>query len=180
LSHILSEKASPDFRVFRYTKSEQITRVTIWYTTSGWANIFSGLFVFAINYAKTFKWQDLFVFYGCLTFCMGVLLFFLLAASPTEASWITDKEKTIALERVRENKTGSEAWRFNKSQLFECFIDIRFYMMFLLLSSTGLPNGGLTAFGELSDFLNWVSTADMCAGRSIIASFGSLPTSSRF
>jgi ACS family allantoate permease-like MFS transporter len=103
---------------------------------------------------------------------MGVLLFFFLAASPTEASWLTDEEKTIALERVRENKTGSEVWRFNNSQLFECFIDIRFYMMFLLLVSTGLPNGGLTAFGELSDFLNWVSTADMYAGPSIIASFG--------
>jgi ACS family allantoate permease-like MFS transporter len=134
-----------------YTKSEQITRVAIWYTTSGWANVFGGLFAFAINHAKTFKWQGLFVFYGCLTFCMGVILFFFLAASPTQASWLTDEEKTIALERVRENKTGSEVWRFNKSQLFECFTDIRFYMMFLLLVSTGLPNGGLTAFGELSD-----------------------------
>jgi ACS family allantoate permease-like MFS transporter len=45
-------------------------------------------------------------------------------------------------------------------------------MMFLLLVSTGLPNGGLTAFGELSDFLNWVLTTDMCVGPSIIASFG--------
>ncbi|PMD62759.1 MFS general substrate transporter, partial [Hyaloscypha bicolor E] len=138
-----------------YIKSEQITRVAIWYTTSGWANVFGGLFAFAINHAKSFKWQGLFVFYGCLTFCMGVILFFFLAASPTQASWLTDEEKTIALERVRENKTGSEVWRFNKSQLFECFTDIRFYMMFLLLVSTGLPNGGLTAFGP-----------------SIIASFG--------
>ncbi|KAH8782314.1 major facilitator superfamily domain-containing protein [Hyaloscypha sp. PMI_1271] len=138
-----------------YTKSEQITRVAIWYTTSGWANVFGGLFAFAINQAKTFKWQGLFVFYGCLTFCTGIILFFFLAASPTQASWLMDEEKTIALERVRENKTGSEVWRFNKSQLFECFTDIRFYMMFLLLVSTGLPNGGLTAFGP-----------------SIIASFG--------
>jgi ACS family allantoate permease-like MFS transporter len=172
LSHILSEQASPDFRVFRYTKREQVTRVAIWYTTSGWANVFGGLFAFAINHAKTFKWQGLFVFYGLLTFSMGVLLFFFLAASPTEASWLTDDEKTIALERVRENKTGSEVWRFNKSQLFECFMDRRFYMMFLLLVSTGLPNGGLTAFGKLSDFLNWVLATNMYVGPSIIASFG--------
>jgi MFS transporter, ACS family, allantoate permease len=155
-----------------YTKSEQITRVAIWYTTSGWANVFGGLFAFAINHAKSFKWQGLFVFYGCLTFCMGVILFFFLAASPTQASWLTDEEKTIALERVRENKTGSEVWRFNKSQLFECFTDIRFYMMFLLLVSTGLPNGGLTAFGELSDSPLLTFGKLTYLGPSIIASFG--------
>jgi ACS family allantoate permease-like MFS transporter len=89
----------------RYTKNEQITRVAIWYTTSGWANVFGGFFAFTINHAKIFKWQGLLVFYGSLTFCMGIFLFFFLAASPTEASWLTDEEKTIALKRVRENKT---------------------------------------------------------------------------
>lgn len=132
-----------------YTKKEQITRVAIWYTTSGWANVFGGLFAFAINQAPRFKWQGLFVMYGLLTFFVGVILYFFLAASPTDASWLTDEEKTIALERVRDNKTGSEVWRFNASQLKEAFMDPRFYMVFLLLVSTGLPNGGLTAFGML-------------------------------
>ena len=91
---------------------------------------------------------------------MGVILFFFLAASPTEARWLTDEEKTIALERVRENKTGSEVWRFNKSQLIECFKDPRFYMMFLLLVSTGLPNGGLTAFGKKFMYFHYELNAD--------------------
>jgi MFS family permease len=135
-----------------YTKTEQITRVAIWYTTSGWANVFGGFFAWAIYHAESFRWQGLFVFYGALTFFVGIILFFFLAASPTDAKWLTVEEKAIALERVRSNMTGTEVWRFNPSQLQEAFLDVRFYIIFLLLISTGLPNGGITAFGMLNSF----------------------------
>ncbi|KAH6682740.1 permease of the major facilitator superfamily [Halenospora varia] len=130
-----------------YTKEEQVTRVAIWYTTSGWAAVFGGFFSWALNQAPRFRWQGLFVVFGALTFVTGIVMFFFLAASPTEARWLTEEEKVIALERVRGNKTGTEVWKFNKSQLKEAFLDVRFYLTFLLLVSTGLPNGGVTAFG---------------------------------
>ena len=130
-----------------YTKKEQVVRVAIWYTTSGWAAVFGGFFSWCIYQAPSFRWQGLFVLYGGLTFFTGVVLFFFLPASPTEAKWLTDSEKVIALERVRSNKTGTEVWKFNASQLKEAFLDIRFYMIFMLLVCTGLPNGGVTAFG---------------------------------
>lgn len=130
-----------------YTKQEQVTRVAIWYTCSGWAAVFGGFFSWCIYQADSFRWQGLFVLYGGLTFFAGVVLFFFLAASPTEAKWLSDEEKIMALERVRSNKTGTEVWKFNKKQLKEAFLDIRFYMIFLLLVCTGLPNGGVTAFG---------------------------------
>ncbi|KKK21935.1 hypothetical protein P175DRAFT_0529322 [Aspergillus ochraceoroseus IBT 24754] len=130
-----------------YTKEEQVSRVAIWYTSSGWANVGGGFFAWAIYQAGTFRWQALFIFYGCMTFLIGAILYFLLAASPTDAQWLTDEEKTIALERVRSNKTGTEIWRFNQSQLIEAFCDPRFYIIFVLLVCTGLPNGGLTVFG---------------------------------
>jgi ACS family allantoate permease-like MFS transporter len=136
-----------------YTKSEQVTRVAIWYTTSGWAAVFGGFFAWAFNQSSHFKWQGLFILYGVLTFGTGVVLWFWLAASPTEAKWLTDEEKVIALERVRENKTGTEVWAFSWPQLKEAFCDVRFYMVFLFLISTGLPNGGVTAFGTSTLYL---------------------------
>lgn len=132
-----------------YTREEQITRVAIWYTTSGWASVFGGFFAWAIYQADTFRWQALFIFYGALTFFVGLMLWFFLAVSPTEARWLSEEEKIIALERVRGNKTGTEVWAFDRSQLWETFTDIRLYLIFLLLVSTGLPNGGITAFGML-------------------------------
>ncbi|KAJ5397853.1 hypothetical protein N7509_005966 [Penicillium cosmopolitanum] len=130
-----------------YTKEEQVTRVAIWYTTSGWASIFGGFIAWAIYHASSFQWQGLFVLYGAMTFVTGVFLFLFLAASPTDATWLSEDEKVIALERVRSNKTGTEVWKFNASQLREAFLDVRLYLIYLLLLSTGMPNGGLTAFG---------------------------------
>ncbi|GAM44126.1 hypothetical protein TCE0_060r19500 [Talaromyces pinophilus] len=130
-----------------YTKEEQVVRVALWYTTSGWGGVFGGFFAWCIYNAKSFRWQGLFILYGGMTFVTGLAMFFLLAASPTEAKWLTEEEKVIALERVRQNKTGTEVWKFSWSQLKEALLDIRLYMMFLLLVSLGLPNGGVTAFG---------------------------------
>lgn len=130
-----------------YTRDEQIKRVAIWYTSSGMGNLFGAFFAWCIYQANAFRWEGLFIFYGSLTFAIGFVLFFSLAASPTDASWLTDKEKVIALERVRINKTGTEIWKFNMAQLKEAFMDIRFYLIFMLLVSSGLPNGGITVFG---------------------------------
>lgn len=133
-----------------YTKEEQVVRVALWYTTSGWGGVFGGFFAWCIYNAKSFRWQGLFILYGGMTFVTGLAMFFLLAASPTEAKWLTEEEKVIALERVRQNKTGTEVWKFSWPQLKEALLDIRLYMMFLLLVSLGLPNGGVTAFGKFS------------------------------
>lgn len=132
-----------------YTKSEQVTRVSIWYSTSGWAQVLNGFLSWCIYHAPGFRWQALFILYGGLTFLTGAVLFFVLAASPTEASWLTREEKIVALQRVRANKTGSEVWKFNKAQIWECLRDVRFWLVLLLLILLGLPNGGVTAFGEL-------------------------------
>lgn len=131
-----------------YSKKEQVSRVAIWYTSSGWGHVFGGFFAWIIYQAPSFRWQALFLFEGGVTILLGIVLWFLLAASPTDARWLSDDEKRIALERCRDNKTGTEVWKFDRAQLIEAFCDPRFYLIFLFLVSTGLPNGGLTVFGE--------------------------------
>ncbi|KAJ5580011.1 major facilitator superfamily domain-containing protein [Penicillium hispanicum] len=130
-----------------YTKEEQVSRVAIWYVSSGLGTVVGGFFAWIIYHAQSFRWQALFLYEGGLTLGIGILLWFVLAASPTEATWLSEEEKVLALERVRENKTGTEVWRFNKSQLIEAFCDVRFYLVFMILVSIGLPNGGITVFG---------------------------------
>ncbi|KAL4783700.1 major facilitator superfamily domain-containing protein [Aspergillus varians] len=132
-----------------YTKTEQVSRVAVWYSTSGWAAVFGGFLAWCMYHAPSFRWQGLFVLYGAMTFATGAFLYFFLAASPTDAKWLNEEEKIIALERVRVNKTGTEVWKFNRPQLMEALKDVRLYLMFFLLISTGLPNGGMTAFGPI-------------------------------
>lgn len=173
-----------------YTKDEQVTRAAIWYTSSGWANVFGGFISWLFLFSKSFRWQGLYLFYGGATILTGVLCWFYLAATPTEARWLTEEEKTIALERVRANKTGTEVWAFSWPQLKETFLDIRFYMIFLMLVGTGLPNGGITAFGPAiikqfgfttaqSTLLNMGSGAATVAG-TVIALFVAKKTNRTF
>lgn len=163
-----------------YTKREQISRVAVWYTSSGWAHVFGGFFAWCIYHSRTFRWQALFIFEGGLTIIVGLFMWFFLAASPTDAGWLDEDEKVIALERCRDNRTGTEVWKFNKKQLIEAFCDPRFYLIFLFLVSTGLPNGGLTVFGKTST-LSLPPGSSLCpanhpintaTGPSIISQFG--------
>lgn len=131
-----------------YTKQEQVTRLPIWYMCYGFGNIFGGFFAWAIYQSPGMKWRYLFILYGGITILFGVLLYLFLPASPTEAGWLDEKEKAIALERVRANKTGTEVWRYNSAQLREALVDPRLYLVFLILVTLGLPTGGITVFGE--------------------------------
>ncbi|KAM0752592.1 MFS general substrate transporter [Meredithblackwellia eburnea MCA 4105] len=130
-----------------YTKKEQVVRVGIWYTCSGMASIVGGFVAYLFTFSTHFGWQGLYILWGSLTFITGVCLYFFLAPTPGSAKWLTEDEKVIALERVRENKTGSEIWKHNPQQIKEAFCDPRLYLFFLILVATGVPNGGITAFG---------------------------------
>lgn len=131
-----------------YSREEQTSRVAIWYCASGMGHLFGGFFAYCIYQAPDrFRWQALFLFEGALTICVGVYMFFFLAASPTDAKWLSNGEKRMALERCRGNKTGTEVWKFDKSQLWEALYDPRLYLVFLYQFSTGLPSGGLSVFG---------------------------------
>jgi ACS family allantoate permease-like MFS transporter len=87
------------------------------------------------------------IFWGGMTIAIGLIVIFFLDATPATARWLNEEEKIIALERLRSSRTASEKHGFNKAQLFEALRDPRLYLVFLLLTTTGLPNGGLTAFG---------------------------------
>jgi ACS family allantoate permease-like MFS transporter len=131
-----------------YTKEEQKVRLPIWYMCYGFNNIIGGVLAWCFYQAPSFRWQGLFVCYGCITISLGIMLYCFVPASPTRARWLTEKEKSIALERVRVNKTGTEVWRFEGAQLREAFLDPRLYVVFFLLLAAGLPTGGITVFGE--------------------------------
>jgi MFS family permease len=158
-----------------YTKEEQKVRLPIWYMCYGFNNIIGGLLAWCFYQAHSFRWQGLFICYGGITITFGFLLYFFVPASPTRARWLNEREKAIALERVRINKTGTEVWQFESAQLREAFLDPRLYVVFFLLLAAGLPTGGITVFGKYPQkcarLLHPTKTYTP-AGPSIIAGFG--------
>ena len=80
-------------------------------------------------------YQVIFVFFGALTVGFSVVSFFLMPDSPMEAKFLSEREKVVAIERLRMNQQGvmSRHWRWE--HIWESFKDIKSYFWLALIFS---------------------------------------------
>lgn len=77
-------------------------------------------------------------------------MLFRLPDSPATASFLTDEEKFIAAERLKANQTGFKNSNIDRSQIKEAFIDIKTWLLALLILAANIPNGGFTTVSQFS------------------------------
>ncbi|KUL85747.1 hypothetical protein ZTR_08472 [Talaromyces verruculosus] len=133
-----------------YTRPEQSLRYGLMYT--GLSTCFTGSIGYAIGFIKTDNfqiWQSFFWICGALTITYGLVIGIFLPDNPVKAKFINQREKAIAIDRVRVNQTGIENKTFKKEQFIEAFCDIRVWLMVLFNLWISIPNGGLTNFSPL-------------------------------
>jgi hypothetical protein len=82
-------------------------------------------------------------------------MLFRLPDSPTTASFLTDEEKLIAVERLKANKTGYKTTNIDGSQMLEAFIDPKTWLLAVLILASNIPNGGFTTVSQ--QFKIWKS-----------------------
>ncbi|KZF21625.1 MFS general substrate transporter [Xylona heveae TC161] len=149
-----------------YTQSEQTMRQCLWYsTTGGWTIIGA-----AINYgfakidpdAPLARWQYLYLLAGGLTILFGILCFFI-PDSPVSAWFFTEKEKFVAVERLRMSQTGLRCQSVKWSQIREALLDIKVWTLAVMMGAAYCVNGAVSGFGPLI-----VSTFGYTAAQSIL------------
>ncbi|CAJ2506794.1 Uu.00g079800.m01.CDS01 [Anthostomella pinea] len=131
-----------------YKKSEQPARVGFWYVGTGTGVILGALTSFGFQHymSDTFKsWQIMFLLFGLITICVGILVMFYLPDSPMK-SRLTREEKIWAIERVRENQTGIENKHFKAYQVWECFKDPQTWLLAIIIITSNIPNGAVSSF----------------------------------
>ncbi|KAI1621236.1 major facilitator superfamily domain-containing protein [Exophiala viscosa] len=138
-----------------YTRFEQTLRMGIWYQGSSIAPIVSTLASYGfLFYDKKhdhdhFKsWQILFLLFGLLTIAIGILVFFFLPNSPMKSRF-SHAEKVAILERVRDNETGIENKHLKWKQVKEVLLDVKTWMMSLIVILTNVPNGAVSSFNDI-------------------------------
>jgi hypothetical protein len=77
-----------------------------------------------------------------VTIVIGVFVLLMFPDNPM-SSRLTKREKFIAVERLRCNKTGIENKSFEKSQMIEAFQDPRVLIIVILMISGSEINGAL-------------------------------------
>jgi hypothetical protein len=96
-----------------------------------------------------FPYQWMFIIIGLITVAIGISLWWLLPDSPLTASFLTDRERLIAVERLRTNQTGIKNTHHKKEQVKEALIDFRVWMLVFAVFVHNLTNSLQTSFSGL-------------------------------
>lgn len=134
-----------------YTRRQQPVRMGLWYTANGFGIALGGLLGYAIGHIKGRlpSWKYEFIIIGALCSVWGIVMFTLLPDSPVTAKGMSQREKRLTVERLRDNQTGVENKHFKAYQLREAFTDPKTYLFFVLGIVCNVPNGGISNFGTL-------------------------------
>ncbi|KAJ3536996.1 hypothetical protein NM208_g6490 [Fusarium decemcellulare] len=135
-----------------WRRSEQTMITSSWNAMNGFTFIFGSLATYGLGHIRSdtlYRYQIIFLFCGLLTVLWSVVVLVLMPDSPMEAKYLTEREKLIAVERLRANQMGvaSRHWRWN--HLWETFTDLKTWCWFILIVAISIASGGIGTFGNL-------------------------------
>ncbi|KAE8231546.1 hypothetical protein CF326_g3432 [Tilletia indica] len=136
-----------------YTQTESTARAGTWYTGNGWAQIIGGAATYGLliqdpSKVHIARWREMFLIFGAITILWGLLLFVVLPGEPASTKHLSERERLIAIERIRESRTGLSDRRFKVDQMFAAFKDPRSWLFCLLSMCSSIANGGTSNFGS--------------------------------
>ena len=138
-----------------YKRPEQVLRMGYWYQGTSIGPAVSspvsygfGKWAAADPRLQFKSWQVLFLIYGLVTICCGILTFFFLPDNPMK-SRLRYEEKLRIIERVRDNQTGIENKRFKWYQFKEVMLDVRTWLISFIVITTNVPNGAVSSFSSI-------------------------------
>ncbi|KAF1845294.1 putative allantoate permease [Cucurbitaria berberidis CBS 394.84] len=135
-----------------YKQDEQARRMGYWLSCNGVALLTLGPMAYGlsgVHNSSLATWKILFLVLGLPTILTGGLLIYYMPDNQINARFLNDREKRIAIDRIRGNNQGigSRVWKWE--QFFEAFRDPRTYLYVLFSLLMNIPNGGITSFGSI-------------------------------
>jgi hypothetical protein len=128
--------------------------VTYWYCMNGAQQIIGGLiaYLFSLSVVSSgpiASWQAFFITLGCFSVLWGVFVLVWMPDSAMSAKCFSETDKTLMIERVRNNQTGLQNRKWRKEQFKEAFTDPQTYAYCLIALTTTIPTSGLGSFANI-------------------------------
>ncbi|KAK1992710.1 major facilitator superfamily transporter [Colletotrichum falcatum] len=135
-----------------WRRGEQTLVTSSWNAMNGVTFIVGSLFTYGLGHIesdKLYKYQIIFLFCGLLTVSYSFVVLVLMPDSPMSAKYLTEREKVIAVERLRANQMGiqSGVWRWD--HVLETLTDLKTWCWFVLVIAISIASGGISTFGNL-------------------------------
>lgn len=138
-----------------WLRREQSYRTIAYQIANSCAAIFGPLLSYAIgkavqNSGNIRPYQGIFLFMGAFSLGLTPLVYWMLPNSPTTAKFLRHgNDRLIAIDRLRENNTGTKSSKFKWNQVKETYTDPKTYIWAAMWFCTATPSGGIGAFGGL-------------------------------
>ncbi|KAJ5639048.1 uncharacterized protein N7484_006910 [Penicillium longicatenatum] len=141
-----------------YRREEHATRVGIWVTMNGLAQVLGSLLMYGIG--KTLNsslapWRVLFLICGALTATFGFVFYFIVPTGPEKAWFLSTREREVLLARMALDKDGGDKTNFSKAQMKETLLDIRSWFVFFFGVLTTLQSPVLAFASLIIENLNY-------------------------
>ncbi|KKY36428.1 putative mfs allantoate [Diaporthe ampelina] len=152
---VFEAAVTPGFALFTsqwYTAKEQGARTGIWFSFNGWGQILGGFVAYgiAVGTARSpvaiESWQLLFLVIGLFTALIGTIFLFVMPDNQMNARFLTEKEKVLAIERIRVNQQGVGNKHFKLYQFKEAVTDPMVWAFVFYSLVADIPNGGISNF----------------------------------
>ncbi|KAK1765491.1 MFS transporter [Phialemonium atrogriseum] len=138
---------------FWYTRREIPLRQCIWYSALGWGGIIGSYISMGVSkLPETMtpaRWQLIFYILGGVTCLWSFVVYFVLPDAPSNASFLNERERIVAVKRVAGNETGIKNKAFNKKQALLAFYDVKAVLLFISVFAAAIPNGVVNSFSTV-------------------------------
>ncbi|KAJ9119020.1 hypothetical protein QFC22_003509 [Naganishia vaughanmartiniae] len=137
-----------------WRRREQSYRLVIWQIANSCAAIIGPLLSYGVGHAaksgKIHAYQAIFICLGLIGVAAVPVIAFLLPEHPATAKFLRHgNDRAIALERLRDNNTGTKNSTWKWDQVRECLTEFKTWGWALMFLCCALPSGGFGAFGGI-------------------------------
>lgn len=98
---------------------------------------------------KLARWRECFIILGGICILTSVLVWFFLPSQPNDAWFLNERQRLVAVDRVRLNETGIGEPEWKWYQVKEAVLDARLYIMCICVGVLAVADGGVLAYGSV-------------------------------
>jgi MFS family permease len=134
-----------------YKKDEQALRMGAWYCCTGYVSIVSPLINYGLGHIKGSwsSWRYMYLVAGAVTVLWGVVIYYFMPPDPIRAKGFTDRERYIAVARMRTNNSGVRNTHFKIGHLWDAMLDTKFWIAFSMSFLLMIANGPVSSFAPI-------------------------------
>ncbi|KAJ4202384.1 hypothetical protein NW759_015370 [Fusarium solani] len=131
-----------------YNKLEQTLRMGIWFAAAPMMAIPVPLINFGIGHIKgsLSPWRYMFIFAGCITIVWAFIIPICMDPDPITAKHLDEREKFIAVSRLRVNNSAVRNTHFKKDQVLDALRSPQFWLLFFMSAALNTVNAVSTTF----------------------------------